>query len=154
MISFKDNGLASENNYDRDFKTNPLTGMTNVFSTICNFLVISIYRWDDGQIVHNNTRQFIHVKPEMSRFKLWPVGGRGGHCFDYKDHDHNNCMAHYEQVLGTEALDLLDPHTCYNCALSQILHAGWPFSLCMLVLSEQCLMTFDDACHILVKWKK
>jgi hypothetical protein len=31
MISFKDNGLASESNYDRDFKINSLTGMINVF---------------------------------------------------------------------------------------------------------------------------
>jgi hypothetical protein len=58
----------------------------------------------------HNTRQFIRVKPEMSGCKLWPVGGTGGHCFVYKDgrYDHNNCMAHYEQVLRTEALDLLD----------------------------------------------
>jgi len=30
MINFKDNDLASESNYDCDFKINPLTGMTNV----------------------------------------------------------------------------------------------------------------------------
>jgi hypothetical protein len=46
----------------------------------------------------------------MSGFKLWPVGGSGGQCLVYKDgrYDHNNWMAHYEQVLGKEALDLLD----------------------------------------------
>jgi hypothetical protein len=59
---------------------------------------------------HNNTRHFTRVKPEMSGCKVWPVGGRGGHCFVYKDgrYGHSNCMAHYEQVLGTEVLELLD----------------------------------------------
>jgi hypothetical protein len=30
IISFKDNGLASESNYDRDFKISPLTGIMNI----------------------------------------------------------------------------------------------------------------------------
>jgi hypothetical protein len=30
MINFKDNDLAIESNYDRDFKIYPLTGMKNV----------------------------------------------------------------------------------------------------------------------------
>jgi hypothetical protein len=30
MINFKENDLTSESNYDRDFKINPVTGMTNV----------------------------------------------------------------------------------------------------------------------------
>jgi hypothetical protein len=30
MINFKDNELASESDYDRDFKISPLNGMTNV----------------------------------------------------------------------------------------------------------------------------
>jgi hypothetical protein len=30
MVNFKDNDLAIESNYDRDFKINPLTGMKNV----------------------------------------------------------------------------------------------------------------------------
>jgi hypothetical protein len=44
MINFKGNDLASESNYDCDFKINSLTGMTNdVFQQFVIFLEISIH---------------------------------------------------------------------------------------------------------------
>lgn len=99
------------------------------------------------------TPDFIRVKPEMSGCKLWPAGGTGGHCFVYKDgrYDHNNCMAHYEQVLGTQTLDLL--HLTLATAVPYLKFCTRVdlFPLYVTPIKAMSDDRFDDESHTVVK---